>query len=48
MADKISDAALDTLFRKARSYGSFAEMAKADKSVTHGSPLKIAFCSRRK
>src|SRR3954465_7179321 len=25
MADKISDAALDTLFRKARSYGSFAD-----------------------
>ena len=30
MADKISDAALDTLFRKARSYGSFADEPVSD------------------
>src|SRR5258708_8032093 len=30
MADKISDAALDTLFRKARSYGTFADEPVTD------------------
>ena len=30
MAEKISDAALDTLFRKARSYGSFADEPVSD------------------